>query len=78
LAHDLDLTPEQRTRVDSIVTRRMKQRHDLMAPVRDRMRQLFDSTRMEVDAVLTPAQRAKLGQLHTRGMGGPPPGPPNN
>lgn len=78
LTHDLDLTPDQRTRVDSIVTRRMKQRHDLMAPVRERMRQLFDSTRMEVDSVLTPAQRAKLDQLHARGMGGPPPGPPPN
>jgi hypothetical protein len=76
LAQELDLTPDQRTRVDSIVTRRMAQRRELMAPVRERMRQLFDSTRMDVDAVLTPAQRTKLDQMHTRGMGGPPPGPP--
>jgi Spy/CpxP family protein refolding chaperone len=78
LAEQLDLTPEQRTRVDSIVTRRMAQRRAIMEPVRERMRQLFDSTRMDVDAVLTPAQRAKLDQMHMRSGGpasGPPPGP---
>lgn len=76
LARDLDLTPEQRTRVDSIVTRRMAERRALMEPVRTRMRQLFDSTRSDVEAVLTPAQRVKLESLETRhGLGpdGPPP-----
>jgi hypothetical protein len=81
LARDLDLTPEQRVRVDSIVTRRMAQRRALMAPVRDRMRQLFDSTRTDVDAVLTPAQRARLDSIRTRRDGrdprdGPPSPPP--
>jgi Spy/CpxP family protein refolding chaperone len=66
LVRDLDLTPEQRTRVDSIVTRRMAQRRALMAPVRDRMRQLFDSTRTDVESVLTPAQRARLDSMRTR------------
>jgi Spy/CpxP family protein refolding chaperone len=73
LARDLNLTPEQRGRVDSIVTRRMAQRRMLMAPVRDRMRQLFDSTRTDVDAVLTPVQRAKLDSMRTRRDGPAPP-----
>jgi Spy/CpxP family protein refolding chaperone len=73
LARELDLTPEQRVRVDSIVTRRMAQRRTLMAPVRERMRQLFDSTRTDVDAVLTPAQRAKLDTMRTRRDGPVPP-----
>jgi hypothetical protein len=80
LTRELDLTPEQRVRVDSIVTRRMAQRKELMAPVRERMRQLFDSTRTDVDAVLTPAQRATLEKLRaSRGdvmRDGPPPHPP--
>jgi Spy/CpxP family protein refolding chaperone len=81
LADDLELTPAQRTRVDSIVTRRMTQRRELMAPIRDRMRQLLDSTRMDVEAVLTPDQRTKLDKLRTRGdgmRGPPPPASPGN
>jgi Spy/CpxP family protein refolding chaperone len=79
LTRELDLTPEQRVRVDSIVTRRMAQRREIMTPVRERMRQLFDSTRTDVEAVLTPAQRATFDKLRTsrgdgvRGGGGPAP-----
>jgi Spy/CpxP family protein refolding chaperone len=84
LAEDLSLTPAQRTRIDSIVTRRMAERRDLMAPIRDRMRQLLDSTRADVEAVLTPEQRATLDKLRSRGDGSrdsrdrPPPSPPGN
>jgi Spy/CpxP family protein refolding chaperone len=79
LADQLGLSAEQRVRVDSIVTRRMAERRDLMAPIRERMRQLLDSTRADVEAVLTPEQRAKLDKLRARGDdrhgGGPPPSP---
>jgi Spy/CpxP family protein refolding chaperone len=77
LTDQLGLTAAQRVLVDSIVTRRMAERRDLMAPIRERMRQLLDSTRADVEAVLTPEQRAKLDKLRARGDdrrgGGPPP-----
>jgi Spy/CpxP family protein refolding chaperone len=79
LARELNLSADQRTRVDSIVTRRMAQRRELMTPIRERMRQLFDSTRSDVDAVLTPEQRAKLDSLRARSESrrdGRPPSPP--
>jgi Spy/CpxP family protein refolding chaperone len=81
LADELGLTPAQRVRVDAIVTRRMAERRELMGPARDRMRQLLDSTRADIEAVLTPDQRATLAKLRARdGMRGgppmPPPGPP--
>jgi len=78
LAEDLSLTPAQRVRVDSIVTHGMAERREIMAPVKDRLGQLLDSTRTAIDAVLTPEQRATLGKLRERGghMRGPPMPPP--
>lgn len=74
LAEDLSLTPAQRVRVDSIVTRGMAERREIMAPVKDRLGQLVDSTRTAIEAVLTPEQRATLEKLRQRGghMRGPP------
>jgi hypothetical protein len=69
LADELALSPAQRVRVDSIVSRRMAERRALLAPVRERMTQIVDSTRAELDSVLTADQRARLGRLR------PPPGP---
>jgi len=69
LADELALSPAQRLRVDSIVSRRMAERRALLAPVRERMTQIVDSTRAELDSVLTADQRARLGRLR------PPVGP---
>jgi Spy/CpxP family protein refolding chaperone len=83
LTDELGLTEAQRVRVESIVTRRMAERRELVAPAKERMRQLLDSTRADIEAVLTPDQRAKLAKLRERGdrmRGGPPlppPGPPD-
>jgi hypothetical protein len=72
-----DLTPAQGARIDSILTRRLAQRRDLEAPIRDRMRALIDSTRADVDSVLTPDQRKRLAESRGHGrFGGGPDGPP--
>ena len=72
-----DLTPVQEARIDSILTRRLAQRRELEAPIRDRMRALIDSTRADVDSVLTPDQRKRLAESRSHGRFGPPPPEPD-
>jgi Spy/CpxP family protein refolding chaperone len=69
MEQELGLTAAQKTRVDSIMHRRMKERGVLEDSMRNRMRAFFDSTRAEIDSVLTPAQRTQLREKF------PPPGP---
>jgi Spy/CpxP family protein refolding chaperone len=71
-----DLTPAQQARIDSILTRRIAQRRELEAPIRDRMRAIIDSTRSDVDSVLTPDQRKRLAEVRSHSRFGPPPPPP--
>ena len=63
IARDLELSPTQKATVDSLMTIRMAQRRALEDSMRQRMRTFFDSTRAQVDRVLTPAQQAKLRQI---------------
>jgi len=58
----LDLTDAQETQIRAILVRG---RDRVLGVVRDfqpRMREAMDSTNAEIDAVLTPPQRASLGQ----------------
>lgn len=59
----LDLTPEQRVRVDAVMERRRAQADAFWKEEGPRMRRLVDSTRAEIRAVLTPAQRAEYDRL---------------
>ncbi|HXB23114.1 MAG TPA: hypothetical protein VNV25_00145 [Gemmatimonadaceae bacterium] len=72
LEHELGLSPAQSTAVDSIMRHRMAQRDSLMAHTWPVMRQLLDSTRSDIEKVLTPEQKAKFEQLRSREPGGPP------
>lgn len=71
LARELDLTPEQQRRVDSIMMRQMADFRRL----REAMQPRFDSSLMDaqarLDSVLTPAQREKLKTLRAREEFGP-------
>lgn len=65
-AEDLGLTPSQRARFDSLMERRMqalRALHDAMQP---RMDSLIETTRVEIDAILTPEQQEKLGAMRER------------
>jgi Spy/CpxP family protein refolding chaperone len=66
LASELGLSAAQAAQVDSIVTRSMAARQALDDSVRPRMRALLDSTRAQIERVLTPDQRQKFEALHTR------------
>ena len=80
LKDELGLSPAQTSAVDSIMRHRMSQRDSLMAHTWPVMRQLLDSTRTDIERVLTPEQRTKFEQLRSREpgpmmirRGGPPP-----
>jgi len=72
LATELGLSPAQSASVDSIMRHRMSQRDSLMAHTWPVMRQLLDSTRNDIERILTPEQRAKFEQLRYHEFDGPP------
>ena len=82
----LDLTDQQRAKVDSIVRKRQPRVDSLTQKMWPAIQAAMDTTRAEINAVLTPAQRAHADSLRMRGPGGrgrgfgPPPdgrrGPP--
>jgi Spy/CpxP family protein refolding chaperone len=71
IARELDLTPAQRVRVDSIMARRIRDIEQVRQEVGPRVRQIFATTRAEIDSVLTPAQRERMHALFPRHRGGP-------
>jgi Spy/CpxP family protein refolding chaperone len=69
--HELNLTPAQSARVDSIMKRRMAAFDSLRQEMQPRMRRMMDSTRAQIDSVLTPEQRTKFHDMEQRRMRGP-------
>jgi Spy/CpxP family protein refolding chaperone len=59
----LDLTPAQRVRVDSIMARRRERTDSLWQQDGQRIRAAVDSTRAEIRTVLTPQQAAEYDRL---------------
>jgi Spy/CpxP family protein refolding chaperone len=73
------LTPDQRTRVDSIVGRQVTQVHAIWEEMRPRMDSIINGARSEIERTLTPEQRKKFSDLRERrrmGRGGGVPGVP--
>jgi Spy/CpxP family protein refolding chaperone len=60
---ELDLSPEQRTRIDGIMARRRALTDSLWQTDGTRIRAAVDSTRAEIRAVLTPAQALEYDRL---------------
>lgn len=75
IGRELGLSPEQQTRVDSIMDREMHGVHDVRAEVQPRLDSIVARTRRELDAVLTPEQRKKAEEMRKRHPP-PPRGPP--
>ena len=71
LARELDLTPEQQRRVDSIMARQMEDFRRLREAMRPRFDSLLLEAQARLDSVLTPAQRARLKALRAREVFGP-------
>lgn len=66
LERRLDLTPEQRTRVEAILKRHHDRIFALTESVRPQVRQEIDAANREIEAVLTPEQRQKYEALKLR------------
>ncbi|HEY0017136.1 MAG TPA: hypothetical protein VGC13_12485 [Longimicrobium sp.] len=63
---ELDLSPDQRTRIDGIMARRRILTDSLWQRDGARIRAAVDSTRAEIRAVLTPAQAVEYDQLRQK------------
>jgi len=66
LDRELDLTPEQHARIDTVLTRRESDLRALMTEARPRFEAIAARTRTEIRAVLTPAQQQKFAEITKR------------
>lgn len=66
LDRQLDLTPEQHARIDTVLTRREADLRALMTEARPRFEAIATRTRTEIQAVLTPAQQEKFAEITRR------------
>jgi Spy/CpxP family protein refolding chaperone len=62
----LDLTPEQRVKVEEIVRRHHQRIESLMESTRPQVRQELDAANREIEALLTPEQRQKFAAMRLR------------
>jgi Spy/CpxP family protein refolding chaperone len=69
MARDLALTPEQRTRIDSILRAQQEQVRALRRETTPRFKDIADDTRTAIRAVLTPQQRERWQTLRQRWRG---------
>lgn len=63
LAADLGMTPDQRTRLDSVLDERDRLRDSLMDPVRPRLDSLGTRARQGIRQLLNPGQQAIYDQM---------------
>ncbi|HEX6938895.1 MAG TPA: hypothetical protein VF158_05745 [Longimicrobiales bacterium] len=59
----IDLTPEQRARIDQVLERRRVQMDSFWVEARPQLRAIIDGAREEIRAVMTPEQRAEYDRL---------------
>ncbi len=60
---ELDLTPEQRTEVDRIISGSQERTKKLMEPISPQLHAELQATKEAVRAVLTPEQRVRFDEL---------------
>ncbi len=81
MKQNLDLTPEQVTKIEAISQAREQKADSLLKDVRPKLHALLQETGREIDSVLTPAQRTRLHEIwrqraeqrHKDGPGAPGP-----
>jgi hypothetical protein len=62
MTKDLDLTPTQRTGIDSVLQRTDSALRVVRSEMQPRLRQIFDASRSEISARLDSTQRVKLAR----------------
>lgn len=63
VGRELNLTPEQRERVDRILRESQERSKKIMEPVSPQLREVVRKTRAEFVEVLTPEQKARFNEL---------------
>ncbi len=63
LTRELDLTEEQRARIDSIVRHQAVQLREINEESRPRVRAVVRETREQIDSVLTTEQRERMREM---------------
>lgn len=66
LDRELDLTPVQHARIDTVLTRREADLRALMSEARPRFEAIATRTRTEIQAVLTPSQQQEFAKITQR------------
>ena len=66
MTKDLDLTPSQQVRVDSVLTRQMEAIRRATDAVRPTTDSITREAQKAMDAILTPSQRAKVKVFRER------------
>ena len=66
LARELDLTPDQQRRVDSIMSQQTRDFRRIREAMQPRFDSLLQRAQAGLDSVLTPTQRARLQSLRAR------------
>ena len=66
LSRSLDLTPEQRTKVEAIVKRHHERIYRMTQSVHPQVRAEIEAANREIEALLTPEQRKKFQKLRLR------------
>jgi Spy/CpxP family protein refolding chaperone len=72
LAKELNLTDDQRRRIDGLLARQLEEVETQRRTIQPRLDSLLRSTRDSLDAILTVDQRKKLEDLRNRNAFGPP------
>jgi Spy/CpxP family protein refolding chaperone len=70
-ARELEFTPEQQVRVDSIMAEQTSDFRRLREAMQPRFDSVLARAQARLDSVLTPAQRVKLNALRSRDVFGP-------
>ena len=65
-ARELGLTPEQQTRIDSMMDRQGRELRAVRGQVQPQLDSIINRTRRELDSVLTPEQRQKAAEIRRR------------
>jgi Spy/CpxP family protein refolding chaperone len=73
-AHELGLSSDQQTRIDSIMEHQGRELRTIRHQVQPRLDSIVSRTRRQLDSVLTPEQRKKAEEIRRRHPR--PPGPP--
>jgi Spy/CpxP family protein refolding chaperone len=73
MADELQLNPQQRAAMDSLLDKRRQQLRELYRPIRPQLdslektgRQISDSTHAQIRRILTPEQQAKWDEMRNR------------